>query len=162
LPNWIDLIAYIKGHVVNMVSGIADEANNLATRNYFNNVKHKIGPLNLRHYLWDIRDTESTMKIALDMYSKFEAESNRITDSTNISKVATLARELDIPVSNGTPDPNIDVMIKMVHDRYPLLKIIPIDHWNRNFNHINYYINLTDTAWMYFELSASPPIVEED
>jgi hypothetical protein len=162
LSNWIDFVDHIKGKTIELVNGITDEANNLATRTYFNSVKHKIGPQNLSRYLWDIRDTESIMKHALEMYAGFEAASQRITDGTNVSNVASLARELNIPMPKGIHDPEIDVMIKMVRERYPLLSMIPHEHWNGNFKHVNHYINLTDTAWLFFELSAPPPPVEED
>jgi hypothetical protein len=162
LPNWIDFIDHIKSKTNELVRSIADEANNLATKNYFNQVKHKIGLSNLSRYNWDIRDTESTMRHVLDMYRKFEAVSQRVTDSTNVSRVASLAMHLNIIMPRGVHDPDIELMIKMVRERYPLLSVIPADYWTNNFKHVNHYVNLTDTAWVFFELSAPPPPVEED
>jgi hypothetical protein len=160
LPIWIDFYEYIKTKTIELVENENAKADDLATATYFESVKYKIGNGKLNSFHWEFRNEYSTMKECLTMYNTFQHNYYKLASNNALQNVISLAKVFKIPLKKGVVNPNVDLIVKTIKTTYSLLNLIDSNDWNKNFQQINHYVNLVDTAWTYFELST--PIIDED
>jgi hypothetical protein len=115
---------------------------------------------NLSKYPWDLRDSSSKMQEIIEKYIEIQNAATLYTKkTTNIDIIAT---ELRIPRTVGKVDPKIQIMIKEIKTRYPMLQHLNYNAWRTNFPDINEYVNMVDTSWVYFELTRPTLEVDEN
>lgn len=157
LTNWINIVDLITKCVQADVKEFDKIADILATNTALEKIDMSVNATHrLPVYAWDLRDTSSKMREVIDLYR--ELQTVTVPNATRLKFVTALATELRIPRSQGTVDPRIGQMIRELKTRYPMLRLLNYSTWREQFTEINEYVNMVDTAWVFFELSR--PTVE--
>ena len=112
----------------------------------------------LARYPWDLRDSSSKMQEIIEKY--IEIQNAAIPHANKTAHIDIIANELRIPRTVGKVDPKIQIMVKEIKTRYPMLQLLSYNAWRTSFHDINEYVNMVDTACVYFELTR--PMLEDE
>ena len=160
--NWTNIIDFLHKKIESQMLKFTDDINILATKHDIDTLNYKISNSGLYSYNWNFRDPNSKMKEFMETHREFNAIVNKANNNNTLSTFLSLLGELRIPKPFGSADPRVKAFAAEFVTRYPMLSLINADHWRRNFNKINEYVDMVDVAWVYFELTRSVKEEEEE
>ena len=159
LKNWINIVDLVTLHVNHDKRKYDEYSNTLATKASLERVSMLLKTsYDLPKYPWDIRDSSSKMQEVINSYRELLNFQGLTADKAK--HIIQLFTELRMPRKQGTADPRVALMLSDLRTRYPMLFLLDYNSWKANFAAINEYVNMVDTAWVYFELTR--PTVDDE